>query len=229
MRDTYLLRSCGAWGIVGDPFSLLIVEDDAGIALSLRAGLCAQSAVSDVHAVGTVAQAIDALFDRRPRLVLVDLGLPDGSGVEVIEAVQTTDWECDCVVLSIFGDEERVIEAIRKGARGYLLKTDKARDIVADLQSVLEGGSPISAKVARYILARMPAQDEATEAVASPLTQRERHILTRVARGYKRQEIAEDLEISLATVSTHINNVYRKLDATSNITAVSTATRLGFI
>lgn len=210
--------------------SILIVEDDQHIAHRLRSGFDGSDEFSVLPLAGTVGQALDVLFDFKPRLVLVDLGLPDGTGIEVIEATQKTDWPCDCIVLSVFGDESRVMNAIHSGAKGYLLKTDKARDILADLRAVLDGGSPISAKVARYILARVPSEESADlEDTAPRLTPRERGILVLVARGYKRHEIAADIGIGVTTVSTHISSIYRKLDANSNIVAVTRAAKLGLI
>jgi DNA-binding NarL/FixJ family response regulator len=218
--------------ILTDIVTVQIVEDDQYIAAALSRGIGATDKFNVLPVAGTVGQALDALFNFKPRIVLVDLGLPDGTGMEVIKAAQSTDWTCDCVVLSVFGDEERVMKAIRSGARGYLLKTDKTRDIVADLKSVLDGGSPISAKVARHILAKIPSSTttDLEECQDTPnLTPREHDILVLVSRGYKRQEIAVELGISVTTVSTHISSVYRKLDTNSNVNAVKKATGFGLL
>ena len=215
---------------LAEAVSVLIVEDDHHIATRLAQALNATGQFSILQIAGTVGQAIDLLFEHKPRILLVDLGLPDGSGINVIEAAQSADWLCDCIVLSVFGDEERVMKAIQTGARGYLLKTDKTRDILTDLQSVLDGGSPISAKVARHILTRIPSAEHIESNEEKPyLTAREHDILVLVARGYKRQEIASSLNISVATVSTHISSVYRKLDANSNVNAIKRAEGLGLI
>jgi len=183
----------------------------AGVATSLRSG-------------------IDSLYQLKPRLVLVDLGLPDGNGIELIQIVSKANWVCDALVISIFGDEARVIEAIQAGAKGYILKGRKLINVGEDILSVLEGGSPISPSIARHLL--MVLKDQAFEQNApkqNVLTQRETEILKAVARGYKRREIAAQLNISPGTVGNHITNIYRKLEVSSNMEAVAHASRLGVL
>lgn len=148
--------------------------------------------------------------------------------MEIIAATVQTDWPCDALVISVFGDEARVLQAIQKGAKGYILKNSGLETIVDDIQAVLDGGSPISPQIARHLLSNVitPVRSNETE---SDLTEREREILQNVARGYKRSEIAEQLGISISTVGNHIHNIYRKLDVGSNIEAVSRAARMGLI
>lgn len=168
------------------------------------------------------------LFQVRPRAILVDLGLPDGSGVEIIRAAQAADWLCDSLVVTVFADEDRVIEAIAAGATGYILKNDRPDEIGRNLVTVLEGGSPISPQIARHLLNIVPLpEDLKGEGLQIRLTAREKSILRLIAHGFKRQEVAEKLNITIGTVGTHINNVYRKLEVSSNTQAVATANRLG--
>jgi len=179
----------------------------------------------------TRAQGLQDLASHRPRAVLVDLGLPDGSGVDIIRAAEAADWECDAPVVTVFGEEARVIEAIRAGAKGYVLKTDRLEDIGRRLRTVLEGGSPISPQIARYLLALVPRGEPQDGSRALPaginLTAREQDILRLISRGFKRQEVADKLQITIGTVGTHVNNVYRKLEVSSNTEAVAVANRLG--
>lgn len=164
-------------------------------------------------------------------MFLVDLGLPDGSGVEAIRATRGLDWHCDVLVISIFGDEARVIDAIAAGAKGYILKGGRNHDVCFDIVSVLEGGSPISPQIARHLLAmvRLPEGSDYSENIGIRLTPREIEILQAVARGYKRREIAELFSLSPGTVGNHIHNIYRKLDVGSNTEAIAQATRIGLL
>ena len=210
--------------------SVLIVEDRTDIARRLERVVSATSGITLGGVAPTLTEGLEKLYDVQPRLVLVDIGLPDGSGVELIRAVAQVDWTCDALVISIFGDETRVIEAIQAGAKGYVLKGQEMEKVGEDILSVLDGGSPISPTIARQLLtvlkdtAPTPANPD-----SDVLTQRETEILKAVSRGYKRREIADQLEISAGTVGNHITNIYRKLEVTSNMEAVAQAARIGVL
>ncbi len=210
--------------------NVLIVEDRADIARRLKRAVDATGGITLVGCAETLSGGLDLLYELKPRLVLIDIGLPDGSGVELIRAAAKADWPCDSLVISIFGDETRVIEAIQAGAKGYVLKGQDLEKVGEDILAVLDGGSPISPTIARQLLTVL----KDTTPVPSPcednvLTGRETEILKAVARGYKRREIAEQLGISAGTVGNHITNIYRKLEVTSNMEAVAHAARLGVL
>ncbi|MEP3198050.1 MAG: response regulator transcription factor [Lentilitoribacter sp.] len=214
-----------------DRNKVLIVEDKVEIASRIKSAV-EQSDELDVSGVaGDVDTGLKYLFERKPRIVLVDLGLPDGSGVEIINAVAQTDWKCDALVISIFGDEARVIEALQAGAKGYLLKSGSMQSIGEDVKSVIEGGSPISPQIARHLLemVRQSSISPNNDKVVIELTGRETEILNAVAKGYKRREIGEKLGISTGTVGNHINNIYQKLNVGSNTEAIAQATRMGIL
>lgn len=209
---------------------VLIVEDRPQTAEQLRREI---AACPDLCAAGVaygVEEGLEALERLRPRIVLSDLGLPDGSGLEIVRAVARADWPCEVIVVSVFGEERNVVDAIRAGARGYMLKFEALDRAVEVVQTVLAGGSPISPQVARHLLAlvdRVPQDD--VNGDAPDLTPRELEILRLVARGYKRDEVAQRLSISISTVGSHINAIYRKLEVRSNIEAVALAGRLGLL
>ena len=210
---------------------ILIVEDREETSRRLRAAIDGSDDLAVCHVAHTVQDGLDALFETRPRLVLTDLGLPDGSGIEIVKAVIETDWTCAALVISVFGDEARVLSAIGAGARGYILKNSGTDTIADDIRAVLEGGSPISPQIARYFLT-LVTDHQRVEQIQSgdiDLTQREREILAIVARGYKRAEIGKQLGISVGTVGNHIHNIYKKLKVSSNIEAVSRATKMGIL
>lgn len=210
--------------------TVLIVEDKPAIAKHLAQAISGTPGLLCIGTVGTVDQGIDLLFDRQPRLVLVDLGLPDGSGLEIVRACAQAEWTVDSLVVSIFGDESRVISAIQAGAAGYILKGGDLGTIGTDIQSVLEGGSPISPTIARHLLGLFKQLGDQNQcAPRAELTEREVEILREVSRGFKRHEIAEKLGITPGAVGNHITRIYRKLEVSSNIEAVMQATRIGVI
>lgn len=212
---------------------VLIVEDREETARRL-ASLVEQLPQFRLCSVAhTLQQGLIDLIHYRPRAVLVDLGLPDGSGIDIIRAAEAVSWQCDSLVVTVFGDEVRVIEAIRAGAKGYVLKTDQLEEIGNRLTTVLEGGSPISPQIARYLLALVMDSSAVEGERELPnglnLTSREKDVLQMISRGFKRQEVADRLQITLGTVGNHISNVYRKLEVSSNTEAVAVANRLGLL
>lgn len=213
--------------------SVLIVEDQVQTSYRLREAIMASPDLTVCAVAHTLDAGINALFDHKPRLVLTDLGLPDGSGIDVIKAAGQTDWPCDSLVISVFGDEKRVVEAIRAGAKGYILKSSGVESIAEDVRAVMQGGSPISPKIARHLLSMVndfkTQQNKSGGELEISLTERETEILGAVARGYKRAEIGSNLGISVGTVGNHINNIYKKLEVGSNIEAVSLATKMGIL
>lgn len=214
------------------PASVLIVEDQVQTSLRLREAIssCDDLSVSSVaHSLDT---GLEAFYKDKPRLVLTDLGLPDGSGIDMIKAAAKADWPCDSLVISVFGDEKRVINAIRAGAKGYVLKNSGVSSIADDMCAVLVGGSPISPQIARHLLSMvndLGLAESGTQEDGIKLTSRESEILNEVARGYKRAEIGQNLGISVGTVGNHINNIYKKLEVNSSIEAVTRATKMGIL
>jgi DNA-binding NarL/FixJ family response regulator len=179
--------------------------------------------------VGTLAAGRDALRSARPALLLTDLGLPDGSGIELIRAA--ADAGVLPLVITVFGDEEHVVAAIRAGALGYLLKSESQAEIATALREIAGGGSPISPAIARYLLGavrgvpRAPAANADTPA----LSERELEVLRAIVKGFTYDEIARLLEISSATVATHVRRIYRKLSVHSRGEAAYEALQQGIV
>lgn len=210
--------------------TVLIVEDRPEIAARLQRAVNEDASLICTGIAATVDQGLTLLFDSKPRVVLVDLGLPDGSGIEIVRALAQADWTVDALVVSIFGDEERVVDAIKAGARGYVLKGGDLGTIAQDIVSLIEGGSPISPAIARHVLNMLSeGMDAKSDNSDTSLTQREIEVLRAVARGYKRREIGEMLGISAGTVGNHITSIYRKLEVRTNIEAVARAARIGVL
>ena len=211
-----------------------LVEDDADMRASLTASIAGQDWLELADSWRTGAEALDGLQREAPDVLLVDLGLPDMSGLDVIRLVAARHPACDVLVISMFGDEANVLAALEAGARGYLLKGLLSRDVTADIRDLLAGGSPLSPVIARQVLRRLraPAQAAATtEALPgdATLSPRETEILNAIARGFSYAEVAEMLHITVATVHTHLKRIYGKLAVHSKTEAVFEAGRLGLL
>mgnify|MGYP001232472185 CR=1 FL=1 len=208
------------------PEHILIVEDDVATQNWLAAALLAMPETR-VHCCASVGEARAWLQTGCPDIVLTDLGLPDGSGIEVIECAVRLHPQCEVLVISIFGDEAHVVAAIEAGASGYLLKDSSFDNLEEQLRHLRQGGSPLSPQIARTLIRRhrTPGSNVGASAPASPdsgpvLTVREIEVLTFIAKGFSYQEGAEMLGVSPNTVRTYIKRIYQKLSVNSRSEAV---------
>jgi DNA-binding NarL/FixJ family response regulator len=212
-----------------------LVDDDAEARQRLAESIRGQDWLELVAACATGTEALSVLATTYPDVLLVDLGLPDMSGLEVIRAAATQLPACDILVISMFGDEPNVLAALEAGARGYLLKGTLTRDISIDIRDLRDGGSPLSPSIARQVLKRLqlpqPARAEPGRASDEEfgLSPREIEILNAIARGFSYAEAAAMLGITVGTVHTHLKRIYRKLAVHSKTEAVFEAGRLGLL
>lgn len=213
-----------------------IVEDNVLHAQRYRENLARDPALALVGEFASAALAQAAMGALAPDVVLVDLGLPDGSGFDVIRHVRQVSPHASIMVVSVFGGERNLFEAIEAGATGYLLKDSLPDDFNSSIHALRAGESPISPALARLLLQRLrPAAPGAEDPPASqpaqdsPLSPRETTILEAIARGRSLAEIGEALHISPLTVKTHVRNIYRKLEANSRQHAVYLAHRRGLL
>jgi len=219
-----------AAGAFDTALPVLVVEDRVHTAERLRLAVESRPRLTVCGVAYDVETGLRLLAEHRPRVLVTDLGLPDGSGIEVIKAARAADWQCDSLIVTVFGDEDRVMQAIRAGALGYILKSDPIERIGRAVEDLLAGGSPMSPKVARLILqAREAGSLSADDMSSEQLTPRELDVLRLVSRGKKRREVADALSISIGTVGTHINSIYTKMGVRSNIEAVVKAAGSGLI
>lgn len=227
-------------------WQVLIVEDDVITRDFFAASVARHPELALATAVGSVTDAKDALNNRSLRLdaMLVDLNLPDGSGLEVIRHARQHRPECESLVISVFGDEDNVLASIEAGALGYIHKDALPADIASVILEMKAGASPISPMIARRVLTRLkqrspahstpaqsaPAAASATEAgPRTPLTTREQEALELIARGFSYAEIARLWAVSKHTVQSHIKNLYTKLQVHSKTAAVHEASLRGLL
>jgi DNA-binding NarL/FixJ family response regulator len=223
------------------PWRVWIVEDDER-QLDHLVGVVQSSASLHVLATHTTrAQALQWLAQsvQGPDALLCDLGLPDGSGLDVIRATCAAWPGCDAMVVSTFGDESSVLSSIAVGAVGYILKDASQQDLVQAIMDMKAGAAPMSPMIARGVLARLRVQaSPQVQNVPNTSTQRlsliglsenETVVLELIARGYSYAEIAQRRQVTMHTVQSHIKNLYRKLSVHSRGEAVFEAQRLGLI
>lgn len=231
-------------------WQVLIVEDDTitreffARSVAACAELALVGAVASVHEAFAVLDAQCGVID----VLLTDLGLPDGSGLEVIRHALLCNSTIEPLVVSMFGDDENVLAAIEAGALGYIHKDSTPEDVAQVILDMRAGASPISPMIARRVLAKyrvhasnVPQAPEnnaqkaieniASDAAASGqlLTPREQQVLTLVARGFSYAEIARIEGLSVHTVQTHIKRLYAKLSVHSKTEAIYEASRMGLL
>lgn len=221
------------------PGPLLIVEDEPMMQLRLKAILGSQGFAQDVlHFAGSIAAARVLLAEQPFAMALIDVGLPDGSGIDLIRALHQEDPALPLLVISTWRSEEVIVTALQAGATGYLLKEREDMEIALSIRSALRGGAPIDPFVAKHILALIgqarpraaaPAAPPASAAGAPRLSPREREILGLVGKGLTNQELSELLSLSRLTVECHIKNIYKKLAVHSRTEAVFEARSTGLL
>ncbi|MCF6255977.1 MAG: response regulator transcription factor [Gammaproteobacteria bacterium] len=212
--------------------SVLLVEDDANTRTLLEKAVNEHTRLRIAAAVGTVEGGHRELDDKQPDVLLVDLGLPDGDGTELIREIYRRGYSTDVMVITVFGDERHVVRALEAGATGYILKDAMTDNICTSIMQLVDGGSPISAPIARHLLSRFhdSARMAAKEGIDLPqLTEREKDVLSQLSRGFSFPEIAGILSISPHTVASHVKHIYRKLAVRSRSEAVYEALQLGLI
>jgi DNA-binding NarL/FixJ family response regulator len=210
--------------------TILLVEDDPPTCWRLKDALA--KAGFQVTAAMTLGEARASLARQAPRVLLTDLQLPDGHGVELIRETRQRFPDTEIMVISILGDEESVISAIMVGATGYILKDAFPTDIAATVRELVAGHSPISASIARFIVRRTQASTEPPPGPplnTAKLTPREIDILWGIAKGFSYAEIASHLGMSRQTVPGHIKSIYRKLEVHTRGEAVFEALQQGLI
>ncbi|MCR6476896.1 response regulator transcription factor [Variovorax sp. ZS18.2.2] len=217
----------------------LVVEDDPAMRERLAYVLSTLGCDEPQIAWADSVTAAKELLDERDfGVALVDIGLPDGSGVELIGWMRAHHPRVPAVVVSAWRTEEIIFAALRAGAIGYLLKERDDLELSIALRSIEQGGAPIDPAIARRILGWLAAQQTSLSAVlatdAPPplpvaLTPRERKILELVAQGLSNRDMAESLSISRLTVECHTKNIYRKLAVTSRTEAVYQGRRHGLL
>lgn len=211
--------------------SVLIVEDEPEFLRRFSDAVLADPGLRLIGAVSCGAAGL-ALLDRQPPdVMLVDLGLPDMDGVELIRYAARHQPGCDALVVTMFADDRHVLASLEAGATGYLLKDASVERIAGAIHELHAGGSPISPGIARRVLQRFRVAAVAPPVPAPPslLSERETEILRLVAKGFSFETVGQVLGISPHTVVTHVKKIYRKLAVHSRGEAVYEASQMGLL
>lgn len=213
---------------MGNTLKVNIVEDISEVRQRLINIITSDDQFELTHSADNLERGLSGLLACKPDLLLVDIGLPDGSGIELIRAIDKHNLDTQALVISGFQDEQNVFSALEAGAKGYLCKLEEDKKIREAINYILQGGSPISPVIARLILKKFKKPDLQCE-LPEPLTEKQLAILGYVSQGFTSKEIAEKLSISYYTVTTHIKNIYTKLQVNSRTEAIYQAKKIGLI
>jgi len=216
------------------PTRILVVDDDDAFRESVCAAIAREGDLVLAAQVNSVAAAREAIGHGDFDVALIDLGLPDGNGIDLIREISRTLPDADIMVVTVFGDEAHVLASIEAGATGYLLKRSLNDTLGETVRELRAGGSPISPVIARQLLHRFKrdtpeAPQPATVVDDGGLSEREREVLLFIAKGFTVGEIANMLHLSAHTVATHVKHIYRKLAVHSRTEAVFEAGRMGLL
>ena len=208
--------------------SILVVEDDAATRAMLVDKINRSKRHAVVGAVGSLADARRSVDESNPDVLLVDLQLPDGNGIDLISEQSARNPALPILVISVFGDEERVVNAISAGAQGYLLKDDEEDAIVDAIDHLLRGESPISPSIATHLIRRF-RQVKPQRQDHNPLSDRELEVLELAAKGLSYRETAALMDVSVNTVGTFTKRIYTKLAVSSRAEAIFEARQMGLM
>jgi DNA-binding NarL/FixJ family response regulator len=218
---------------------IALIEDDGHTRARIASLLARCLPAATVTSFERLATALTFAAQHRQDYWLVDLGLPDGSGVDLIRAVRAKDAGAHILVISVFGDVDNVLRSIEAGANGYLLKDAVDKDLVDALAAMEQGGTPLSPMIASRLLETMrtpimpakpqPVRPAAVLHTASVLTPKETELLNLLSRGYTYAEAAELMQVALSTIQTHVRGIYAKLAVGSRAEAVFEAKAMGLI
>lgn len=213
------------------PHSVLVIEDDENTREFFVEVLAADPDLAPVVAADCVERGVEYLRARPPDVMLVDLGLPDGSGLELIRCARERSAHTLILVITVFGDESSVMSALEAGAGGYLLKGEAPDDVRTSVRQILGGGAPISPGIASYLLRRFakPELEPETCCDEPGLTSRERDVLELLVKGLSFSDAAAALGVTRNTLSTHVKHIYQKLEVRSRGAAVYEALSQGIV
>jgi len=206
------------------PTTVALVEDNADLRGTLSRVLNRAPGLQCVGQYGDAETALEGLPKDRPRVVLMDINLPGMNGVECVRRLKQLLPETLVVMLTAYEDTDNIFGSLEAGASGYLLKRSKSAEILEAIKEVLDGGSPMTAHIARKVVHSFQSKGASQDPTAN-LADREREVLDLLSQGFMYKEIADKLGISFETVRTYIRRIYEKLHVRSRTEAVAKALR----
>ncbi len=186
----------------------------------------------EVSAADTIAAAETLLARHQFTLVILDINLPDGSGIDLLQQINAEFPDTYVIICSIYDDDKHIFASLRAGAKGYLLKDQPRSRQLDQLKEIVHGQPPLSPGIARRILTYFSEGQESLREIGKhpvQLSGREKEVLSLIAKGYSRPEVAKLLEITLNTVAGYTKAIYQKLNISNRAEAVVEAVKLGLI
>ena len=209
------------------PITVAIVEDSRTIRESLRRIIDETPGLRCVWVVSTGEEALAQAPRCPPDVILMDIHLPNMSGIECTARITEVVPEAEVIMLTVYEDNEKIFRALQAGACGYLLKRTRPEQLIQAIQDVKHGGAPMTSEIARRLVETLQRAPAAATEAGAELSRREKEILELVSRGYANKEIAEQLSIGVETVRHHLKRVYEKFHVHSRSEAVVKFLRLG--
>ena len=197
---------------------ILIAEDDEPLRESMVVFLGGTPGFEIIGSYGSSEEALAANLFAEADVLMTDIGLPGMSGIELIRTIRSTHQRIQCLVLTVFEDDDHVFNALKAGATGYILKGGRPAKILDALEEIISGGSPMTGTIARKVIGTFKHQENTQ---SDTLTVRENEILQLLADGFRYKEIADKINIKTDTVRTHIRNIYQKLEVQSRMEAIN--------
>jgi len=204
---------------------VFLLDDHEVVRRGIRELLEAEDDLEVVGEAGTAAEALDRIASSRPDVAVLDVRIPDGSGVEVCREVRSNHPEIQCLMFTSFSDDEALFEAIMAGAAGYVLKQIRGNELVRAIRQVANGSSLLDPAVTRRVLERLRNPEPEDERLAR-LTDQERKILDLIAQGYTNRQIANEIFLAEKTVKNYVSNLLAKLGMERRTEAAAFAARL---
>jgi len=208
------------------PTRLLLVDDHAVVRLGLAALLSTAPGLSIVAEAGTVAEALVEARRTKPDVVVMDVRLPDGSGVEACRAIRSERSETRVLMLTSFADDEAVVSSVMAGAAGYLLKNTEPERLIEAIELVARGESLLDPRVTTVVLDRLRRGSGRDTNPLTVLSEHERRIVPLIAAGKTNREIAAELHLSEHTVKAYVSDILRKLRLSRRAQAAALIGRL---
>lgn len=209
---------------------VVVVDDQELVRSGFALILDSQPGIDVVAQAANGVEALAAVRRHHPDVVLMDIRMPEMDGIEATRLITTAHADVRVLVVTTFDEDEYVVEALRSGASGFLLKDTPPRDLVRALEVVAAGDALLTPSITLRLIDRFVRADDdpRDQAVVLPdLTQREQEVLTAVARGLSNAEIADELVVSYSTVKTHVSHLLTKLDARDRAQLVMLAHQAG--
>jgi DNA-binding NarL/FixJ family response regulator len=210
---------------MGDKYRIkvVIIEDDGTIRQGYHYLIDNDEACKVVNSYSSAEEALKQISLDDPDVVLLDIGLPGMNGIETIPKIKKIVPDVQIIMLTVFESENYLFEALSNGASGFITKNTEAEKIIESIVEVMDGGGPMSMKIARMVIASFQKNQD------SPLSKRETQILEQIAEGKSKGRIAAELFIDLETVKSHVKNIYSKLNVHSRADAITAAKKNRFI